>query len=1254
MTSIQLTEELNILRKEKGLQTKFKHDNVLNMIKNCFKDIEIIKEKNKDGKETVYCELTEEQTRILTDNFLELLNMKKYFNYHKHTYYSNINTTDCVVSYSEYVQRSLELGHEWLSSTEHGGTFAWIETYNKSKDSGLKFIHGGEFYFVPYRNEETLKTVRFRGGTFCGYTDDTIYTEEKYMKDNSNYHLILIAKTRNAMKELNYIMSESYDTGYYYKPRVDIELLKGLPKGEVYCTSACIGGFLRDYPKTKNILEEFIDIFGKDNFFLEVQPHMVKKQINYNLMLKDIAKEYGLKLIAGVDSHMIKNDDSILRDYLLHSKGIIYEDEEGWTCDYPDYQTLKSRFMQQGIWSEDEVEEFIDNTLILTNTEDIKIDTSMKVPTIFPDKSRDWRLAHLKKLIFDRWNEYKKHRVRKNNREKYVKEILAEYSVIEETCTEDYFLLNYYIIRRGLELGGVLTKTGRGCFLPDTLVWTKDGYKKIKDVKIGDTVINQLGEFDTVINTLKYDVDESLLKIHSIGNKDIVLTKDHRVYVYDSDKDEFLYKKAIDIIPGRDYLTTPTNMSSNVNSIDYYDMSMYSNNYFDDNVVYEKVLGSNNLKEDKLSPTYMSKNNIAGTMTNWKYRKGLLKEDSQIYNNIFNYTKMTPIQYDNYIKNIIHTNKIKRFIKNDAELLFIVGFILGDGHIRTGRDNNEISLYLQKSGKKDMVAKPRILNFLEKYDIPYSIHTAQNNKDMIIISIKSKTFKRFIIKEYEIYDNNKEKYIDIPKIISCHNKETLEGLLEGLIYSDGSFDRSKDCVNQRYTFDNSSKNLVSLFNILSYIVLNKPLSRTIDNRSKKINIKSRTCRRGYFVKNNYICSKVYNIKETEQYKGFVYDLTIKNNPSFMVENSIVHNSGASYLINFMLGFTSIDRLKHKIPMLRERFMGKARILNGSMPDIDFNVWNREAFIQAQDELLGVHGNYFMTAYGTLGIKSAFKMLCRAKNIPIEIADEVTKLINAYEKDKKHDEDLKLEDYISNPKYLELIEESKVYTGIIDSFSVSPCSFVLFNGDLRREFGLIKDKNGNLMCCVTGVEAEKLGYLKNDLLIVKVVGMNDELYKRVNIKQPDSEDLEESIKNDKLVWDLYANGLTQCLNQMESSGTTDKSTKFKPKTLEELCAFVSIIRPATASIYKSFEKREDFKYNIKELDETLRGEYLNGSWMIYQEQIMVLLQHLGFPDNETYTIMKAISKKKENVIKNIKPRFEESLAKIIIKDILNRK
>lgn len=296
----------------------------------------------------------------------------------------------------------------------------------------------------------------------------------------------------------------------------------------------------------------------------------------------------------------------------------------------------------------------------------------------------------------------------------------------------------------------------------------------------------------------------------------------------------------------------------------------------------------------------------------------------------------------------------------------------------------------------------------------------------------------------------------------------------------------------------------------------------------------------------------------------------------------------------------------------------------------------------------------MTAYGTLGIKSAFKMLCRAKDIPVDTADEITKLIATYEKDKKHNDSVVIEDYIKNEEHLSLIEESKKYTGIIDSFSVSPCSFVLFNGDLRREIGLIRDKKGNMMTCITGVQAEKFGYLKNDLLIVKVVGMNDMLYKRINISQPDSSVLEDWIKDDKTVWDLYANGYTLGLNQVESSGTTNKCMAYKPKTFEELCAFIAIIRPASASIYKSFENREDFKFNIKEIDELLRGEYLSGSWLIYQEQIMLLLQKLGFEDKETYSIMKAISKKKESIIKKIKPQFEESLAKILIQDKLNKR
>lgn len=161
---------------------------------------------------------------------------KKYFNFHKHSYSSNVATIDCTVSNDDYAKRAIELGHEWLSSCEHSGIPNWVNAYMSAKNNKLKYVHTGEFYFVPDRNIE--------------------------LKDKSNYHLILVAKTRKAFEELNYIMSEANSTGYYYKARIDIELLRGLPKGEVYCTSACfLNGTMVE---TKNGFKKIEDITSND------------------------------------------------------------------------------------------------------------------------------------------------------------------------------------------------------------------------------------------------------------------------------------------------------------------------------------------------------------------------------------------------------------------------------------------------------------------------------------------------------------------------------------------------------------------------------------------------------------------------------------------------------------------------------------------------------------------------------------------------------------------------------------------------------------------------------------------------------------------------------------------------------------------------------------------------------------------------------------------------------------------------------
>ena len=113
--------------------------------------------------------------------------------------------------------------------------------------------------------------------------------------------------------------------------------------------------------------------------------------------------------------------------------------------------------------------------------------------------------------------------------------------IIERTHMEDYFLLDYKVVERGIkEYGGMLTKTGRGCFTADSLVHTDNGLKSIKDVQIGDKVITKDGKFEKVYNTMEYDIEEEMIQINNgIGYKSIC-TLDHKILIYRDGKEQWV------------------------------------------------------------------------------------------------------------------------------------------------------------------------------------------------------------------------------------------------------------------------------------------------------------------------------------------------------------------------------------------------------------------------------------------------------------------------------------------------------------------------------------------------------------------------------------------------------------------------------------------------------------------------------------------------------------------------------------------
>ena len=795
----------------------------------------------------------------------------------------------------DYAKRAVELGHTVISSCEHGTMGNVRECYDLAKKYGLKWRYVAEAYFVKDRFAE----------------------DSDGRKDRKNCHIILAAKTAKGMGDLNEVLSEANISGYYFRPRVDMELLMKLDPKDVFITTACIAG-LWAYGHTvdkipealaieaenkeierviasaedprgsylnkvsvKNIayahqhqellelcegiewepiktnllkirdenycvIKQHIDShynwdepdklvkqlhahFG-DSFMLEVQPHNVDKQKIVNIHILNLYRKEGIKIIAGMDSHFIYPEEAELRRMRLEANHIVYEDEEGWSLDYPSDEEAVRRFEEQGVLSAAQIKEAMDNTNVFLDFEDIEFDKGRKLPTIYPNLTQEERNQKYRDLVYAKWDEYKQG-IPPERWPEYEAGIEYEVNTITSTNTSDYFLLDYEWIQKAKSMGGQLTRTGRG-------------------------------------------------------------------------------------------------------------------------------------------------------------------------------------------------------------------------------------------------------------------------------------------------------------------------------------------------------------------------------------------------------------------------------------------SAPSYFTNTLLGFSSIDRFALPITMYPDRFISADRLKTGT-PDIDMNVSDQGLFGDAMAAVMGDWHCAPMIAYGTLKRLSAWKMYCRANNVPFEIANEPSDNLKAYELDLKHADDDEKDDidvlnYVPE-KYHEYLKASEKYLGMVDSISPHPCAYLLSNQDIRREIGIfrINSKTGAkkvvFAAFIDGATADAYGYLKNDDLQVTVVKLNADIYSRIGIPQPSVPELLKMTEGDKATWDMYANGYTLGLNQTEKEKSTEKVMRYKPHNISELSAFVAGIRPAFQSMVNKLLNRENFSYGIPALDKLLQTKELPQSFILYQEQMMKVLQWSGFTAPESYASIKAIAKKHPEKVLPLKEKFLTGFSQRLIRE-----
>lgn len=216
---------------------------------------------------------------------------------HVHTEYSLLDGSSKI---KEITKRAAELGMDSLAITDHGVMYGVIDFYKAAKEAGIKPVFGCEVYVAP--------GSRFDKEAGTG--------EDKYN------HLVLLAENNTGYQNLMKIVSRGFTEGFYYKPRVDKELLREFHEG-IIATSACLAGEVQRYlargmyEEAKRVALYYQDIFGKDNFFLELQDHGIAEQHYVNPQLLRMSEETGIELICTNDVHYTYADDADAHDILL-------------------------------------------------------------------------------------------------------------------------------------------------------------------------------------------------------------------------------------------------------------------------------------------------------------------------------------------------------------------------------------------------------------------------------------------------------------------------------------------------------------------------------------------------------------------------------------------------------------------------------------------------------------------------------------------------------------------------------------------------------------------------------------------------------------------------------------------------------------------------------------------------------------------------------------------------------------------------
>ncbi|SHF25321.1 DNA polymerase III catalytic subunit, DnaE type [Thermoanaerobacter uzonensis DSM 18761] len=362
---------------------------------------------------------------------------------HVHSEYSLLDGS-CRIK--DLIAKTKELNMKAIAITDHGVMYGVIDFYKEAVAQGIKPIIGCEIYVAPRSMQD-----------------------KEYGIDNENYHLVLLAKDMVGYKNLMKIVTVASIEGFYYKPRVDREFLKEHSEGLIALT-ACLAGevpsyILRgEYEKAKEAALFYDSVFGRGNFYLELQDHGILEQQKVNKELIKLSKETGIPLVATNDVHYLEKKDAKAHEVLLCIQtGKTIDDEDRMSFPTDEFY-LKSPQEMENLFSC--CKEAIENTEKIADMCNVEFEfNKTKLPKYDLPEGVD-SYEYLRKLCYE--GLYKRY---KNPSKEVIERLDYELSVIKQMGYVDYFLIVWDFIKFAKD-NGIMTGPGRGSAAGSLVAYT--------------------------------------------------------------------------------------------------------------------------------------------------------------------------------------------------------------------------------------------------------------------------------------------------------------------------------------------------------------------------------------------------------------------------------------------------------------------------------------------------------------------------------------------------------------------------------------------------------------------------------------------------------------------------------------------------------------------------------------------------------------------------------------------------------------